>query len=52
MGNIFTSIADNPSAIFSGITTLAVMAYLLYDMKEKQEFRKKMLKSVDAEPKA
>lgn len=33
MGNIFTSVGDSNSAVFSGISALAILAYIIYDAR-------------------
>ena len=46
MGNILTKAAENRSAVLSGITVLSVFAYLLYEAREKKEFRGKLIEAM------
>ena len=44
MGSILSTVS--PAAILSGITTLSVIGYLLYEASEKKQFRAKLLESM------
>jgi len=43
MGNIFTKSIENKAALFSGIGVLTLLAYVLYEAREKKDFRKKLV---------
>ena len=47
MGNILTKSIENKAALFSGVSALTLLAYILYEHREKKEFRKKLLEAMD-----
>lgn len=46
MGNLFTKSLENKAALFSGVGALTLIAYILYEAKEKKEFRKKLVEAM------
>lgn len=36
MGNLFTKTLENKSALFSGVGALTLLAYILYEAREKK----------------
>ncbi len=46
MGNLFTKSVENKAALFSGVGALTLIAYILYEAKEKKEFRKKLVEAM------
>lgn len=50
MGNLLTKSADNKAALFSGVGVVALLAYLLYEVREKKQFRQKLIESMANKP--
>ena len=43
MGNILTTASENKATVFSGLSTFAIIAYLIHEANEKKNFRRQMI---------